>query len=109
MSNLNFYLADGGDWENALIRLTSHPSARNQVVATQDLLPGTVLLRDSALSSVLLASEKSMRCDACFRRAGMGVVLKKCLVVSNTGIVGRTVRTYVRSISVTSLTPYDKY
>ena len=78
MADLDFHLVDNGEWENAFLRLTRHPSARNRVVATQELLPGTVVLTDTALSCALLADQKSIRCDACLRRAGEALVLRKC-------------------------------
>ncbi|KAI5117923.1 hypothetical protein M0805_002002 [Coniferiporia weirii] len=65
----SFQRGPDGTWQNPYINLAKHSSARNQAVAKYSLLPGTTIVRDIALSVVLLPEEKGQRCDACLRRA----------------------------------------
>lgn len=58
------------------VQLEHHPVARSQAVATENLLPGSLILSIPSLSYVLLPAEKGRRCDACHRLSK--AQLRKC-------------------------------
>ncbi|KAG6831936.1 hypothetical protein H0H92_006537 [Tricholoma furcatifolium] len=60
------------------VRLESHPTARNRAVATADIVEGTIIVIIPSLSSVLLPSQKGLRCDYCFRKSDGERTLRKC-------------------------------
>ena len=62
----------------SMLRLEAHPVARNQAVAVSDIHPGTCMLREVALASVLLLGDKGRRCDACLRSSSINEHLKRC-------------------------------
>ena len=49
------------------IRLEVDTSARSKASAKVSIAPGTIILRDSALSTALCPEEKGRRCDYCHR------------------------------------------
>lgn len=62
----------------SMLRLENHPVARNKAVALSDIRPGTCILREVALASILLPAEKGRRCDTCFRGSSVNGQLKRC-------------------------------
>lgn len=67
-------------WENAFMYLGSHATARTAVYAKQPLSPGITVFEESALSTVLLPTEKGRRCDFCLRNPAVQNLkgLKRC-------------------------------
>ena len=70
-------LADGL-LQNAYLEQKSHPVARSAVYSKQRMAPGTVLMEENALTSVLLPEQKGSRCDFCLRRRSSSETLKRC-------------------------------
>jgi hypothetical protein len=47
------------------LRLEPHPSARSRAVSECGFRPGSIIVSESAMSTILFPSEKGRRCDAC--------------------------------------------
>ncbi|KAL4258231.1 MUB1/samB family protein [Pleurotus pulmonarius] len=61
------------DLEN--VKLETHPTARNQAIATRPLSAGSIILSIHAFATVLFENQKSRRCDHCLT---LSETLRKC-------------------------------
>lgn len=60
------------------LSLAPHPTARQKAISLVNLNPGTLILKVSALASVLLPEFKSRRCDFCFQLGSEASPIQKC-------------------------------
>lgn len=73
--SLAFYKSPAGLWQNIYLEQKVHQITRNAVYAKKKLEPGTILMEEKVLSSVLLPEAKGSRCDCCLRE---GKAMKRC-------------------------------
>ena len=63
---------------NDTLRLVPHPKARDQAISIKNLEAGSPILSTPSFATVLLATQKDYRCDACFRLPADGTSLRRC-------------------------------
>ena len=63
---------------NDTLRLVPHPKARDQAISIKNLEAGSLILSTPSFATVLLATQKGYRCDACFRLPADGTSLRRC-------------------------------
>jgi len=63
---------------NDTLRLVPHPKARDQAISIKNLEAGSLILSTPFFATVLLATQKGHRCDACFRLPADGTSLRRC-------------------------------